>query len=254
MIVVTQENPGGRSRRYGRATSRRNARSPEFRSGISRVGELLGQLADEPLGRDPDCLVRARLAGARPDDLVDRRIGVQHGDELGNAIVRVGHVGVGPDDDLTLGLLRPDPAHRPGAAVAREVHDPHPREVRFRGPEPFQRGVGRGVVHGDQLVRQPAGVHDPADALDLAQDVILLVEAREHDRHVRLAAVRRRPAVLRFQLGRRFRRVLRAGRCTCAWTAVRLAAASCGRRVVRRASYACRLAALRWARTGDGGG
>ncbi len=34
VIVVTQENPGGSSRRYGSDTSRRNARSPEFRSGI----------------------------------------------------------------------------------------------------------------------------------------------------------------------------------------------------------------------------
>ena len=33
MIVVTQENPGGSSRRYGSATSRRNALNPEFRSG-----------------------------------------------------------------------------------------------------------------------------------------------------------------------------------------------------------------------------
>ena len=34
MIVVTQEKPGGSSRRYGSETSRRKARSPELRSGI----------------------------------------------------------------------------------------------------------------------------------------------------------------------------------------------------------------------------
>src|SRR5215468_3470616 len=34
VIVVTQLNPGGSRRRYGRETSRRNARRPEFRSGI----------------------------------------------------------------------------------------------------------------------------------------------------------------------------------------------------------------------------
>jgi hypothetical protein len=34
VIVVTQLNPGGSSRRYGSETSRRNARSPEFRSRI----------------------------------------------------------------------------------------------------------------------------------------------------------------------------------------------------------------------------
>ena len=33
-MVVTQLKPGGSSRRYGSDTSRRNARSPEFRSGI----------------------------------------------------------------------------------------------------------------------------------------------------------------------------------------------------------------------------
>ena len=37
VIVVTQENPGGSSRRYGRATWRRKARSPELRSGISQL-------------------------------------------------------------------------------------------------------------------------------------------------------------------------------------------------------------------------
>src|SRR6266550_2603593 len=34
VIVVTHENPGGSNRRYGSDTSRRNARNPEFRSGI----------------------------------------------------------------------------------------------------------------------------------------------------------------------------------------------------------------------------
>ncbi len=32
--VVTQEKPGGRSLRYGSDTSRRNARRPEFKSGM----------------------------------------------------------------------------------------------------------------------------------------------------------------------------------------------------------------------------
>ena len=52
-MVVTQENPGGSSRRYGSATSRRNARIPEFRSGI-RV----------PLSRSAN-LRMSHLAGTR---------------------------------------------------------------------------------------------------------------------------------------------------------------------------------------------
>ena len=34
VIVVTHEKPAGSRRRYGSATSRRNARSPELRSGM----------------------------------------------------------------------------------------------------------------------------------------------------------------------------------------------------------------------------
>jgi hypothetical protein len=35
VMVVTHENPGGSRRRYGSATDRLKARSPEFRSGMS---------------------------------------------------------------------------------------------------------------------------------------------------------------------------------------------------------------------------
>ncbi len=44
MIVVTQLNPGGSSRRYGSDTSRRKARNPEFRSGIGVAASELAIL------------------------------------------------------------------------------------------------------------------------------------------------------------------------------------------------------------------
>src|SRR5260370_1194007 len=63
-MVVTQEKPGGSSRRYGSATDRRNARKPEFRSGIcaftSRSASLrTNHLADSP---EIDQVVGARTS------------------------------------------------------------------------------------------------------------------------------------------------------------------------------------------------
>ena len=77
MIVVTQENLGGSSRRYGSETSRRNARRPELRSGIFIPVSRSGELADEPLGGHAEHLVGALLGGPRPDDLVDRLVLLQ---------------------------------------------------------------------------------------------------------------------------------------------------------------------------------
>jgi len=49
-----------------------------------------------PLGRHPEKLVRALLRGPSADDLVNTGVVVQVGDELGDPLVRVGHVGIGP--------------------------------------------------------------------------------------------------------------------------------------------------------------
>jgi len=56
----------------------RNARRPEFRSGIFSSVSHFRDLADQPLRRHPEELVGAFLGRAGADDLVDRRVLVQH--------------------------------------------------------------------------------------------------------------------------------------------------------------------------------
>ena len=76
------------------------------------VGDLLadqpfGDLADHPLRGDAEELVAALLAGAGADDLVDERVVIEHAHELRDALVGVGHVGVGPHDDRAAGHRLP---------------------------------------------------------------------------------------------------------------------------------------------------
>ena len=104
--------------------------------------------------------------------------------ELRDALVRVGHVGVGPDDDPAVRLGRADPAGGPRAPVAPERHEAHVREGGQRLLQDRERVV-RGLVVDDQQLVGPGGrVHGRGDPLELLDDVVLLVEAREHDRHV----------------------------------------------------------------------
>ena len=72
VIVVTQENPGGSSRRYGAAAWRRKARSPELRSGMRvpvsrsaslRMNHLAGTRSSLWL---PSSLVRAPMTWSVP--------------------------------------------------------------------------------------------------------------------------------------------------------------------------------------------
>ena len=181
MMVVTQLNPGGSSRRYGSDTSRRKARSPELRSGIWTRRQRAGDLADDPLRRHPGPLVGAFLGGAGADDLIDIRVVIQIADEFRDALVGIGHVGVGPDDDLTARLGGADPPGRARAAVAPEGHQPHRREVARGLAQHGERGVRRLVVDDEQLVGVAAGDHRGVDALELFEHVVLLVVAGQHD-------------------------------------------------------------------------
>src|SRR5262249_4210393 len=102
-------------------------------------------------------------------------------------LVRVGHVGVGPHDDLAPGPLGADPADGAGSAVAVEVHD---LQVRVVGRDLVQAGQGLirgGVVERQQFVAGPAAVHGRADLCYLVDDVVLLVIARQDDRDIRIA-------------------------------------------------------------------
>ena len=152
--------------------------------GDLRRGQPLGDLADDPLGRHPEELVGALLGGAGAHDLVDAEVVVEVLDELRDPLVRVRHVGVGPDDDPPVGLARADPPRGAGAAVGAERHEPHVRARRQRGLEDLERVVGRLVVDDEELVGVPAGVHGGGDPVDLLHHVVLLVVAGQDDRHV----------------------------------------------------------------------
>ena len=136
--------------------------------------------------------MRALLGGARADDLVDAGVVVQVPDELGDPLVRVGHVGVGPDDDPAVRLAGADPPGGARPAVGAERHEPHVRERRQRLLQHRERVVGRLVVDDEQLVAVAAGVHRRGDPLDLLHHVVLLVVAGQHDRHVEGVRPRRR--------------------------------------------------------------
>ena len=126
----------------------------------------------------------ALLGGARADDLVVGGVVAQDADQLGDALVLVGHVGVGPHDDLAAGLLGADPAGRAGAAVAAERQDPQVGVVELRVAEHVEGVVGAGVVDAEHLVGELAGLHRRGDAVDLLEHVGALVEAGQHDRDV----------------------------------------------------------------------
>ena len=114
VIVVTHEKPAGSWLTYCRATSRRNARRPELRSGIVGLRQVGRELADEPLGRHPERLVGALLGRAGADHLV---VALHLSNELGDEVVRIRHVDVGPHDDPAPAGPRAVLAGRARAAV-----------------------------------------------------------------------------------------------------------------------------------------
>jgi hypothetical protein len=128
--------------------------------------------------------VRAFLGGPRAHHLIQGRVLLEHLHQLGDALVRIGHVGVGPHDHLAPGPLGGDPADGARAAVALEMHHLQVRETRGGLVQPQEGLVGGGVVVGDQLVGVAAGVHRLADPLHLRHDVVLLVVAGQDDRDI----------------------------------------------------------------------
>ena len=78
------------------------------------LGEVAGQLADEPLGRHPEEALRALLGAAGADDVV---VAVHLLDEHRDLVVGVRHVDVGPHDDPPAGRRRAGAPGRAGAAV-----------------------------------------------------------------------------------------------------------------------------------------
>jgi hypothetical protein len=126
------------------------------------------------------------LGGAGADDLVEGGVFLEEGDEFGDPLVGVGHVGVGPDHDVAAGLLGADPADGPRSAVAVEVGDLQVRELGGGLVQAGQGAVGGGVVEGQELVGVSAAVHGLADPGYLGDDVVLLVVAGQDDRDIRM--------------------------------------------------------------------
>jgi hypothetical protein len=134
--------------------------------------------------------VRALLARPGADDLVDARVGLEHPDQLGDLLVLVRHVRVGPDDDVAVGHPAPDPAGRAGAAVAGERHDAQRGHPRLDGAQHREGAVGRGVVDREDLVAQPGGGQGGVDPVQLGLDVLGLVVAGQDDGALQPVAVR----------------------------------------------------------------
>jgi hypothetical protein len=103
------------------------------------------------------------------------------GDQLGDAVVGIGHVGVGPHHHPAAGLLRADPPGRARTLIAGQ-QDGVDAGDRL---EDLAGAVGRAVVNADQLVGHAGLLEGGLDALDLQLDVVALVVAGQHDRDVR---------------------------------------------------------------------
>ncbi len=180
-MVVTHEKPLGSRCRYWSATSRRKARNPEFRSGISvstrysarrRMAHLAGTRAN---------LCGALLRAAGADDLV---VALERLHELGDALVGVGHVDVGPHDHVADGGTRPGPSRPARTGVALVLDQPDAVER----PEHLTGAVGGAVVDADELVGVRRSVERLLDTHDLLLDVPDLVVGRQDDRDVHVRA------------------------------------------------------------------
>ena len=74
--------------------------------------------------------MRALLAGSGTNDLIDVGMVDEVLDELGNPLVRIRHIGVGPDHDATPGLRGAYPPSGARPTIATERHQAHVRVVR----------------------------------------------------------------------------------------------------------------------------
>src|SRR5699024_7137933 len=140
--------------------------------GDTGVGEFLGDLPDRPFGGYPQCLVASFLLCACTHDLVGLRIVLEHRDELGDALVGVTHVRVGPHHELTACAPGADTAYGARTPVVPEGDHLHVWIEPLDVSETFQGGVGGGVVHGEQFVPVTGAGHRRADPLDLVDDVL----------------------------------------------------------------------------------
>lgn len=193
-----QGGDAGESGRQEAQVGQRDLAAERPQAGIQvgdfRAGEPFGKFADEPFRRHPQQFVPALFAGARPDDLVDVRMLVEVGDEVGDLFVRVGEVGVRPDDDPAPRFTCTDPPGRAGAAVAAKRDDPHLRVFPLSLPKPGESVVGGFVVDGDEFVAVSAGVHRRDDPLDLQRDVVFLVVTGQDDRDVEVVLLHNLPS------------------------------------------------------------
>src|SRR5581483_9790765 len=149
-----------------------------------RLDQIARELPDDPLGRDAQQLLRPLLRRPRPDDLV---VAVELLDEPRDLVVRVGHVGVRPDDDTPACGTRAGTARGSRPAVLREDDEADVPDV----AELVRGAVARAVVDHEDLVAVRRRVERGPDPVDLRPDVAALVEDGQHDGHVDRGAGRR---------------------------------------------------------------
>ncbi len=152
---------------------------PGVEVGDVGVGEVAGELADEPLGRDPEEAQGAFLGAPRPDDVV---VAVELFDHHRDLVVRVRHVDVGPHDDPSpsrRGARAPRRSRAAVVGVADEVDPVDRRQVDLGAV------VGT-VIDDDDLERVRRGGQRVADAVDLGAQVPAFVVDRQHHADVEL--------------------------------------------------------------------
>ncbi len=155
---------------YWSATSPKRP-EPGVEIGDLRLREVLGEPTNQPFGGNSEEFEGAFLGRASTHHL----IGVAECiDQLRDLMVGVGHVGVGPHHDVTLGCFGADPSSGSGAPVAFGSDHPGARI----GHGDLRGAVARTIVDDDQLPRVGRGVHHLGDAVDLGLEVPGLVVNR----------------------------------------------------------------------------
>ncbi len=127
----------------------------------------------------------ALLARSGADHLIDIGVVVEVAHQLRDALVRVGHVGVGPDDDLAACIAGANAADGARTTVAPEGDNAQLRVGLLDAAQPREGLIGRLVIDRQQLVGVAAGVERDTDPGDLLEHVVLLVVTGQDDGHIR---------------------------------------------------------------------
>lgn len=143
------------------------------------AGEVLRQPPDQPLGRRAKHLVSALLGGSSAHDLVGA---FKLANQLGDPVVGVGHVGIGPNDDGAPGRLRSHPARTARALVDPLANQPDA----VAGHQVVDRAVSGCVIDNDDLPRVPARLQARSNSSEFGVKMAGLVVDGEYDGDIQL--------------------------------------------------------------------